>query len=116
MNTPFTPYGRVYTQDGVVSGTQRIVGGRAYSAVSAADNLLSSAGASAHVDNAQTYSIPANTIKSGSHIKIKGHVNATDASGTDTLEVKVYLGSTTLTTTTAFDPDAAADFVIFECD
>lgn len=114
--TPFSPMGRVTTIDGVGGGTRRVVGGRAYSAVTAADNLLASAGASAHVDFASTYSVPANTLKSGSHVKITGHVNLTDASGTDTFEAKVYLGSTTLTTTTAFDPDAAVDFVIFSCD
>lgn len=41
-------------------------------------------------------------------------VRVTDASGTDTLEVKVYLGGTTLLTSTAFDSDAAGDFVKFE--
>jgi hypothetical protein len=116
VNVPFTPLGPVYTQDGVKGGTQRIVGGRAYSATSATDNLLASAGASAHAFFAQTYSVPSNTIKAGTHVRIKGHVNATDASGTDTLEVKVYLGGSTLVTSTAFDPDAAADFVLFECD
>ncbi len=107
---------RLTTTDGVASGTAKVVGGQAYGAVSASDNLLASAGAGAHVDFAQTYSIPASTIKSGTHIKIRSHVNITDASGTDTLEVKLYIGATTLVTTTAFDPDAAADFVIADCD
>ncbi len=108
--------GRLTTTDGVASGTARVVGGRAYSAVSATDNLLASAGASAHVDFAQTYSIPANTLNANSVTKIKGSVAVTDASGTDTLEVKVYIGGTTLMTTTAFDPNGATDFVNFEFD
>lgn len=108
--------GRLTTTDGVASGTARVVGGRAYSAVSATDNLLASAGASAHVDFAQTYSIPANTLNANSITKIKGSVAVTDASGTDTLEVKLYIGGTTLMTTTAFDPDGATDFVNFEFD
>lgn len=106
--------GRLTTTDAVSSGTARVVGGRAFSAVSASDNLLASAGGSAHVDHAQTYSIPASTLKANSVIRIKGMVRVTDASGTDTLETKWYLGSTTLATTTAFDPDAADDFVMFE--
>ena len=108
--------GRVTTTDGVASGTAKVVGGRAYSAVSATDALLASAGASAHVDFAQTYSIPANTLNANSVLKIKGCVLADQVDGTDTLEVKVYLGGTTLMTTTAFDPSAVTDFVNFEFD
>lgn len=108
--------GRLTTADGVASGTVMVVGGRAYSATSASDNLLASAGGSVHVDHAQTYSIPANTLKAGTVLKISGMVRVTNSSGTDTLEVKLYLGATTLLTTTAFDPDAAGDFVMFEAE
>ncbi len=76
-------------------------------------SLLASAGASAHVDFASTYSIPANTINSGTIIRISGSVLADQVDGTDTLEVKLYLGGTTLLTTTAFDPSAVTDFVNF---
>lgn len=103
--------GGLTTLGGVASGASRTVGGRVYNGVSAADNLLASAGASAHVDFAQTYSIPANTLGQGVALKIRYHVLVTDASGTDTLETKLYIGSTTLMTTTAFDPDAANDWV-----
>lgn len=105
---------RLTTTDGVASGTARVVGGTAYAAISASDNLLASAGGSAHVDHAQTYSIPANTIKAGSRVRIRAMVRVTNASGTDTLETKLYIGGTTLVTTTAFDPDAAEDFVQIE--
>ena len=106
--------GRITTTDGISSGTARVVGGRAYNAVSATDNLLASAGGSAHVDHAQTYSIPANTLGLAAALRIRYHVLVTDASGTDTLETKLYIGGTTLMTTTAFDPDAANDFVMGE--
>lgn len=106
--------GRVTTTDGVASGTARVVGGRAYSAILATDNLLASAGASAHVDHSQTYSIPANTLKANSVLRIRYQVSVTNDSGTDTLETKLYIGGTTLMTTTAFDPSAATDFVIGE--
>lgn len=105
---------RVTTTDAVSSGTARVVGGRAYSAVSSTDALLASAGGSAHVDFAQTYSIPASTLKANSILKIKGCVLADQVDGVDTLEVKVYLGSTTLMTVTAFDPSAVTDFSSFE--
>ena len=108
--------GRATTTDGVASGTARVIGGRAYSAISATDNLLASAGASAHVDFAQTYSIPANTLGANSVVRIRGSVAATNVDGTDTLEVKLYIGGTTLLTVTAFDPSAVTDFVNFEFD
>lgn len=107
---------RLTTTDGVASGTVKVVGGQASAAILATDNLLASAGASAHVDHAQTYSIPASTIKSGSHCKIRAMVRVTNADGTDTLECKLYIGATTLITTTAVDPDAVGDFVLMEFD
>jgi len=115
INVPFVPYGRVYTQDGVAGGTQKIVGGRAYQAVSSSDTLLASAGASAHVAFAQLYTMPANTCKAGTRVRIAGRVTVADASGADTLEVKLYIGSaamtgTTLLTTTAVNPGATTDF------
>ena len=106
--------GRITTTDGVASGTAKVVGGRAYAGISSTDALLASAGASAHVDFASTYSIPANTIGSGTVIRISGSVLADQVDGTDTLEIKVYLGGTTLLTTTAFDPSAVTDFVNFD--
>ena len=106
--------GRITTTDGVASGTAKVVGGRAYSAVAANDNLLASAGGSAHVDFAQTYSIPASTLKANSVLRISGSVACDQADGTDTLEIKLYIGSTTLMTITAFDPSAVTDFANFE--
>lgn len=106
--------GRITTTDGVTSGTARVVGGRAYSNVAASDAVTAVASNGNHVDFANTYSIPASTLGINSVTRIKGMVRVTDASGTDTLEIKLYIGGTTLLTTTAFDPDAAADFVSFE--
>jgi hypothetical protein len=111
-----TSTGRATTTDGVTSGTAKVIGGQAFASVSTSDAVTAVASNNAHVDFAQTYAIPASTIKAGSHIKIRAMVRVTDASGTDTLEVKLYLGGTTLMTSTAFDPDAAADFAILEFD
>ncbi len=83
-------------------------------ATSASDNLLASAGASAHVDFAQTLVLEAGLLNAGSVVRIRAQVIATDASGTDTLEVKLYIGGTTLVTTTAFDPSAATDSVTID--
>lgn len=116
--TNFVPMGRIYDYDGVPNGTAKVVGGRAYQAVSSTDTLLASAGASAHVAFAQSYTMPANTCKAGTRIRIAGRVTVADASGADTLEVKVYLGTaaasgTTLITTTAVNPGATTDFHMF---
>ncbi len=85
-----------------------------YALVSATDNLLASAGGSAHVDFASTYSLPAGTLVAGSVVRIKAMVYATDITGTDTLEVKLYFGGTTLLTSTAVDPTVIGDFVLME--
>lgn len=105
---------RVTTTDGVSSGTARVVGGRAYVKTTLTDAVTAATSNGNHTDFASTYSIPANTLGLGSVTKIRGLVRVTDASGTDTLEIKVYIGATTLLTTTAFDPDAANDLVRFE--
>ena len=67
-----------------------------------------------HVDFSSQYSIPANTLEAGSVVRISALVRVQNASGADTLEVKLHLGSTELLTTTAFDPDAAGDHVVVE--
>ncbi len=105
---------RLTTTDGVASGIAKIVGGAAYTAISASDNLLASAGASGYVDFAQTLSIPANTIKAGTRVRIRALVLANQVDGTDTLEVKITLGTTVLITATAFDPSAVTDYVQLE--
>lgn len=113
-NVSFT--GRLTTTDGVASGTARVVGGRAYSAVSAADTITAATSNNAFTDFAQTYSIPANTLKANSVLKVKVWVRVSNASGTDTLTVNILLGATSLLATTAVDPGATTDshFLEFE--
>lgn len=106
--------GRITTTDGVASGTARIVGGQVKEGVSASDTLLASAGASAAADFATTYSIPANTLKSGTRLRVRALVRVSDASGSDTLTVNLVLGSTTLISTTAVNPGATTDLHIVE--
>lgn len=107
---------RLTTTDGVSSGTARVVGGRCTTNVSAADSITAATSNNNFVDFAQTYSIPANTLKAGSVLKARALVRVSDASGTDTLSVKLVLGSTDLITTTAVDPGATTDLHIVEFD
>lgn len=106
--------GRLTTTDGVASGTVKVVGGTAKVGVSAADSVTAVASNNAFVDFATTYPIPASTLKSASVLRARAMVRVSDASGADTLTVKLVLGSTDLIATTAVDPGATTDLHIME--
>ncbi len=93
LNTsgPTVSTGRITTTDGVASGTARVVGGLAYSNVAASTAVASTSVETLY--DAQ-YSIPANTLKAGSVVKIRYQGIATTAVGTDTMAVKLYIGGT----------------------
>lgn len=105
---------RLTTSDGVSGGTAKVVGGLAKSGVSASDSVTAATSNNNFVDFATTYVIPANTLKSGSVLRARAMVRVSDASGADTLSVKLVLGSTALITTTAVDPGATTDLHILE--
>lgn len=99
--------GRVTTTDGVASGTARVVGGAAFVDVNAADDITAATSNNAFVSFAQTYSIPANTLKAGSTLSIEALVRVTVATATvPTLTVKIRVGGTDLVATTAVAPTA----------
>jgi len=82
---------RLTTTDGVASGTARVVGGRAYT----------NTAASTAVTNTTTetlfdtkYSIPANTLKAGTLIRVRFQGIATATNATDTLAIALKIGST----------------------
>lgn len=106
--------GRFTTTDGVSAGTVKIVGGTAKVGVSASDSVTAAASNNAFVDFTTTYAIPASTLKSGSVLRARALVRVSDASGADTLTVKLVLGSTDLISTTAVDPGATTDLHIME--
>ena len=84
---------RLTTTDGVTGGTAKVVGGRA-------DNIVAPSaaigGSTAEVAFDENYTLPAATLQVGSIIKIRGFVEATTTVSTDTLTIKVKLGSTIL--------------------
>lgn len=106
--------GRLTTTDGVASGTVKVVGGLAKSGISAVDSVTAATSNNAFVDFATTYPMPASTLKSGSVLKARAMVRVSDASGADTLTVKLVLGTTDLISTTAVDPGATTDLHIME--
>jgi type IV secretory pathway VirB6-like protein len=112
--TAFTT--RVTTTDGVASGTAKVVGGRFNQFTAAADSITAATSNGSFVDFATTVTLPANTLASGSLLKLYAMVYVSDAAaGAETLSCKLTLGSTVLITTTAVNP-AGNDFQILEFD
>jgi hypothetical protein len=81
--------GRLTTTDGVTSGTARIVGGRAYTNT-AASTAVSNTTTETLFD--KSYSLPANTLKAGTLVRIRYQGIATATNSTDTLAIKLYIG------------------------
>lgn len=86
---------RLRITDSVASGTNKRVGGLAYA--------MTAAG-TAHTNSTDeavlgSYTIPANTLKAGSVLKVRYQGIATATNGADTLTVNLRIGATTLTGT-----------------
>jgi len=83
--------GRTVVTDGVTSGTNRRVGGLAYA------NVAVSATPDVSVDHSEavfdkSYTIPANTIKAGTVLKIRAWGKVVDNNDADTLTVQLRIG------------------------
>ena len=99
--TAFT--GRLTTTDGVASGTAKVMGGLAYSNT-AASTAVASTSLETLFDT--SYTMPADTLKAGTVVKIRYQGIATTTVGSDTLGVKLYIGGlagTALITAAAVD-------------
>ncbi len=105
---------RQTTTDGVSGGTAKVIGGRATAFVTATDTVTAAASNNSFVTFAQSYAIPANTLKLGSVLKAKALIVVNDASGADTLTVEVRIGAVSLIATTAVDPGATTDLHLLE--
>ncbi len=81
---------RVTTTDGVSSGTARVVGGLAYSNTAASTAITGTTATEQLFDS--SYTIPANTLKAGSVVKVRVQGIATTTSSTDTIAYKLYIG------------------------
>lgn len=100
------------TSNGSVAGGSA----RVTANVSATDNVTAVTSNNTFVSFAQTYTIPANTLKLGTVLRVKVMVHVTDASGTDTLTCNIRIGGTSLIATTAVDPTTTSDHHILEFD
>lgn len=80
---------RITTTDGVSSGTARVVGGLAYSNVAASTTVGATTAETLFDVN---YTIPANTLKAGTKVKVRYAGFGVAGSGTDTFAHKLYIG------------------------
>lgn len=85
--------GRVTTTDGVSSGDARVVGGNVHTKTSATTvtNTTTETTIGSH-------SLPANMIKAGSQVRVRGALRVTGVNGTPTVTLRLKLGSTTFLT------------------
>lgn len=102
---------RLSTTDGVASGPTRIIGGTVSVAVAAGT-------AKANTDTNEavlgSYTVPANTFKAGTRVRVQAMVRSPTTTGTDTLTVRLRLGTTTLIGTLALQ-STAPDQVNDDC-
>jgi predicted RecA/RadA family phage recombinase len=63
----------------------------------------------------QSYTIPANTLRAGDKLRIRGQVIATATNSTDTLTVKLKIGATVIAVTAAVDV-ANSDIAYFDAE
>jgi hypothetical protein len=106
---------RMTITDGVTSGTARVVGGLAYSNVAASTTV---GGTSAETVFDTNYTIPANTLKAGTMVKVRYAGFGVAGSGTDTFAHKLYIGGsggTALISSAALQLATSATFT-GECD
>ena len=81
--------GRMTTRDDVTNGTDRIVGGRAFSSV--ADSSPAVGNGAWRVFDVY-YNVPPETMQSGSTLSVHGSVRRTSNAGADTAQVAISVG------------------------
>ena len=87
--------GQIRSRDGVVGGTLKVVGGRASSNVAASSAITNTTTETVFDEEA---SLPANTLKAGTVVRIWYQGIATATNSTDTLIIKLIIDGTASTT------------------
>lgn len=93
---------RLTTTDGVTSGTARIVGGLAYTSVAASTALTGTQEADTAFDS--SYTLPANSLKAGTVLRIRAQGIHTATTGAETHTMALKVGSVTIASKTLIDP------------
>lgn len=101
----------VTTTDGVAAGTERRVGGGVFRQVVASTAIT---GATETETNfSQAYTMPANTLKAGTRVKIRAQGIHTATTDTEDHTILLKVGSTTVASKAAVDP-ADSDLFFFD--
>ena len=95
---------RLTTTDGVDSGTARVIGGLAYTDPTASTAITGATETLTNLDN--TYSLPANSLKVGTKLRIRAVGHQTATTSAETLTFTLRAGSTSLGVTGNIDPVA----------
>lgn len=90
--------GRLTTTDGVASGDARVVGGNVYTKTSGTQVANTTT-----ETTIGTYTLPANTLKAGTQIRVRGALRVAGVNGTPTITLRLKLGSTTYITSAALN-------------
>lgn len=101
---------QVTTTDGVASGTARRVGGVASRSVAASAAQLGTV--ETETNFSESYSIPANTLKVGTVVRVRAQGIHTATTGAETHDILVKLGATTIMSKTGIDPANSDGFWI----
>jgi hypothetical protein len=99
------------TTDGVALGTARRVGGVAFREVAASTAITGTTETEANFD--QKYTVPANTLKVGTCVRIRAQGIHTATSGSEDHTILLKIGTTTLCSKAAVDP-ANSDLFYFD--
>jgi len=94
LSSAFT--GRLTTTDGVTSGNARIVGGNVHTKTTSTTLTNTTT-----ETTLATHTLPANMLKAGTTVRVRGAVRVTGNAAADTLIFKLRLGGTAIVTTSA---------------
>lgn len=92
----------VTTTDGVSAGTARRVGGGVFRQIAASTAITGATETETNFD--QAYTMPANTLKAGTRVKVRAQGIHTATTGSETHSILLKLGSTTLASKASIDP------------
>ncbi len=107
-----TSQGIVTTTDGVASGTARRVGGVAYRSTAASTAITGATETDTAFDT--KYTIPANTLKAGTVVRVRAQGIHTATTGAETHDLSLKIGSTTVVSAASVDP-ANNDLFYVDC-
>lgn len=102
---------RLTVRDNVTGGTDRVVGGRAFSSTADSSAVTSTTSATAFD---VTYDIPANTLKAGSTVRVRAVIRCTAQAGTTDATYAIRIGGTVVVQGAAITDPAVGEHAVIE--